>query len=502
MKILVCWIGNADLKAADGDARSGAGPIAQVVAQGEFDRIVLLCDYDKAKLTAYCAWLRKQTQIPIESKQHKLTGPTDFGEIYEAAVAELSALTQKFGSKLELTFHLSPGTPAMAAVWIILAKTRFPATLVESSQMHGMRIASVPFDMSAEFIPDLLRRPDENLERMAQGLFDPAPGFENIIHRSLEMKRVIALARRVAARSIPVLIEGESGTGKELMARAIHKSSPRREKPFIAINCGAIPPELVESEFFGHEKGSFTGASAKREGHFEKAEGGTLFLDEIGELPKAVQVKLLRALQEKEIIRVGASTPTRINVRIVAATNRSLASEVARGEFREDLFFRLAVAVIKLPPLRERSGDVSLIVDRMLEQINEEACLEPGFKHKKLSVSAKNLLINHSWPGNVRELVNTLQRAMIWSDEDTIGTEAIKDAILDLGNGRQAIDPILGRQLGEGFDLDAIMAEVARHYLTMALAESHGVKTRAASLLGLSSYQTLSNWMEKYGVSA
>lgn len=502
MKILVCWIGNTDLKAADGDARSGVGPIAQVVAQGGFDKIVLLCDYDKTRLTAYCAWLRKRTQTPIEPKQHKLTGPTEFGEIYKAAVAELSALTQKFGSDLDLTFHLSPGTPAMAAVWIILAKTRFPATLVESSQMHGVRVASVPFDISAEFIPDLLRRPDENLERMAQGVFDPAPGFENIIHRSLEMKRVIALARRVAARSIPVLIEGESGTGKELMARAIHKSSPRREHPFIAINCGAIPPELVESEFFGHEKGAFTGASARREGHFEKAEGGTLFLDEIGELPKAVQVKLLRALQEKEIVRVGASTPININVRIVAATNRSLASEVARGEFREDLFFRLAVAVIKLPPLRGRQGDVSILIDQMLKRINGEASLEPGFKHKKLSVAARNILINHSWPGNVRELANTLQRAIIWNDENIIGPDAIKDAILDLGTGSQAIDPILGRQLGEGFDLESIMDEVARHYLSKALTEAHGVKTKAAKLLGLGSYQTLGNWMEKYGVSA
>jgi transcriptional regulator with PAS, ATPase and Fis domain len=182
------------------------------------------------------------------------------------------------------------------------------------------------------------------------------------------MKRVIALARRVAIRSIPVLIEGESGTGKELMARAIHQASPRAAKPFITVNCGAIPPELVESEFFGHRRGSFTGAVSDRKGHFERADGGTLFLDEIGELPKAIQVKLLRTLQEGEVTPVGSSEARKVDVRVVAATNRTLISEVAEGNFREDLFYRLAVAIIKLPPLRERAGDLSLLIDALLHR--------------------------------------------------------------------------------------------------------------------------------------
>ena len=174
----------------------------------------------------------------------------------------------------------------MAAVWILLAKTRFPAEMIESSKDHGVQLASVPFDISAEFLPHLLNKPDKTIERLAAGIPVEAPEFDDIIHRSEVMQRIILKARKVAPRSIPVLIEGESGTGKELFARAIHDASPRRDKPFVAINCGAIPAELVESELFGHEKGAFTGAVAARIGHFEAAHTGSIFLDEIGELPR------------------------------------------------------------------------------------------------------------------------------------------------------------------------------------------------------------------------
>jgi transcriptional regulator with PAS, ATPase and Fis domain len=186
------------------------------------------------------------------------------------------------------------------------------------------------------------------------------------------MDRLIQRARRVAIRNVSVLIEGESGTGKELLARAIHRASPRKDRPFIAVNCGAIPAELVESELFGHEKGAFTGATQQRTGHFEAADGGTLFLDELGELPGPAQVKLLRTLQEGEVVRLGSSKPTKVDVRIIAATNRTLTEEIASGRFREDLFYRLAVAVLKLPPLRERSGDLGVLIDHLLAQVNRE----------------------------------------------------------------------------------------------------------------------------------
>ena len=208
---------------------------------------------------------------------------------------------------------------------------------------------SVPFDISADFLPDLLRRPDEELERLSAGLPSEAPEFEAIIHRGPAMKRVILRARRVAPRSVPVLIEGETGTGKKLLARAIHRASPRRNKRFVAVNCGGHSAGTRRIRAFGHERGAFTGAVTRRKGHFLEADGGSLFLDEVGELPKPAQVKLLRAIQEEEILPVGSSRSRKVDVRMIAATNRSLLSEVAVDTFRDDLFHRLAVAVLATP---------------------------------------------------------------------------------------------------------------------------------------------------------
>ena len=283
------------------------------------------------------------------------------------------------------------------------------------------------------------------------------------------------------------------------MARAIHRASHRKDKSFITVNCGAIPPELVESEFFGHKKGSFTGAATERKGHFELAHGGTIFLDEIGELPKPVQVKLLRTLQEGEVTPVGSSEVRKVDVRVIAATNRTLINEVSSGNFREDLFYRLAVAIIKLPPLRERAGDLSLLIDALLKQVNE-ASAPIGVKPKKISVAAKNLLLQHPWPGNIRELLNTLQRAAVWSDDETVGQEAIRDAILVTPKGPASNDGILNRPLNAVLALEDLMAGVARHYLQRALEQTRGNKTQAAALLGFRNYQTLTNWMEKYEV--
>src|SRR5205823_401564 len=230
----------------------------------------------------------------IEFLCGKLSSSRSLAEVYEAAGRACDKAINGHRNDTALAFHLSPGTPAMAAVWIILAKTRFPAELIESSREHGVRTASVPFDMSAEFIPDLLRQQDERLREKSAGEPPPAPEFADIIHRSRVMGRLVQRARRVAVRNVPVLLEGESGTGKEMLARAIHRASPRRDKPFVAVNCGAMPAELVESELFGHEKGAFTDAKQPRKGYFEAADGGTLFLDELAELPGPAQVKLLR----------------------------------------------------------------------------------------------------------------------------------------------------------------------------------------------------------------
>ena len=497
--ILFCWIGFTDLKASKGEKNIGLGPIAQAVSERGFQEVVLIYDVSDQDCNEYVKWLKTLTSAQILTKKASLTSPTHFGDIYEAAIGVIKKVQESKDGDIEFTYHLSPGTPAMAAVWIIIAKTRYPATLIESSIKEGVKVASVPFDLSAEFIPDLLRGPDEHLEKLSAGLPPEAPEFDSILHRSRIMRRVITMARHVAPRSVPVLIEGESGTGKELLARAIHKASPRKGKPFIAINCGSIPSELIESELFGHEKGAFTGADKQKKGYFEAADTGTLFLDEIGELTMAAQVKILRVLQEKEIQRIGSTETIRLDVRIIAATNRNLINEVAKENFRSDLFYRVAVAVLKLPPLRERSGDIGLLINQLLDRINQESVNQPGYKHKKISIAAKNLMLQHSWPGNVRELQNTLTRAAIWSVCHTIDVKDINEAMLPIVNSDN--DNLLGRPLNEGINLSDLIEKLAQHYLKRALTEANGNKTRAAELLSLSNYQTFTNWLKKYRVS-
>lgn len=495
--ILTCWIGLTDLKASNGSPNVDMGPIAQAVKSRKYDEVCLISDLKNKDAKTYVNWVNKKTIAPIKLYPEKLSGPTIFSEIYQSVVRTVEDIRKRHGEYANLTFHISPGTPQMAAVWIILSKTRFPAEIIESSLKYGVQTTSVPFDISADFLPDLLRKPDRNLEKMVAGLPKEAPEFDDIIYRSQEMENVVLKARQIAPRSIPVLIEGESGTGKELFARAIHKASPRQGE-FVSINCGAIPKDLVESEFFGYEKGAFTGAEKKKKGHFEAAHGGTIFLDEIGELPEEMQVKLLRTVQESEVKPIGSNKSVKIDIRIIAATNRNLIDEVAEGRFREDLFYRLAVGVIKLPALRERSGDISFLVDHFLSQINADSKSEPGYKNKKISASAKNLLIQHPWPGNVRELQNTLTRAAIWSVDDELNDNEIREAIFPIPSDSKGGDQILNQPIENGVDLPQIMKKVAVHYLKRGLEKKHGNKTKAAKILGLPSYQTLTNWLKKY----
>ncbi len=489
-KILIAWIGRTDLRAVSECDVVGLGPIAQAVTGISFDRLVLISNYPPDEVEAFIAWISSIKQVPVSVIPVTLTNPTNFSEIYEASVSAIKSVYAQPGQDVSLTFHLSPGTPAMAAVWILLAKTIYPATLIQSSKEQGVVVADIPFEISAEFTPSQRSGPDVRLEQIISALPPEAPEFDDIIHRSPQMQRVIAKARLAAQHDVPVLIEGESGTGKELLARAIHLASPRGKKPFVAVNCGAIPAELIESEFFGHKKGAFTGAIADRKGYFELAHDGSIFLDEIGELPLVAQVKILRVLQEGELIRVGESGPIRVNVRVIAATNRTLIKEVTAGKFRADLFYRLAVAVILIPPLRDRQGDLGLLVEHILKH---EAA-----GHKKISTAAKNIIMGHPWPGNVRELLNTLRRAIVWTPGTTIDADEIREALFPVAS--QTSDQILGRVMGEGFSLQDLIGEVARHYLSRAMEEAHENKTKAAQLLDLPNYQTLTNWLKKYGL--
>lgn len=493
-RVLLCWIGTTDLRASQGED-VGEGPIAQAVEKRGFDEVHLITNYlSDDRVPSYIEWAEQRISTPYRLHEKELPSPTHFGAIYEAAVHVCTAALGEQRNQVELTFHISPGTPAMAAVWIILAKTRFPAELIESSRDHGVQTVSVPFDISAEYLDNLLRKPDAQL-RNAEKPIESA-SFADIIYRSEVMERLVAKAQRVALRNVSVLLEGESGTGKELFARAIHNHSPRKGK-FIAVNCGAIPQGLAESELFGHEKGAFTDAKAARKGHFEAADGGTLFLDEIGELPKDMQVKLLRVLQEGEVVRLGASKPISVDVRIVAATNRTLIEEVGEGRFREDLFYRIVVAYLELPALRDRQGDLGLLIDHLIEEINQESEEQPGFQRKKISAGAKNILLNHDWPGNVRELDNTLRRAMVWADGEIIEKQDIEEAFLptyDKGG-----KDVLNRPLDGDFSLPELIGEISRHYIRRAEGEFK-TKTEAAERLGFSSRQTFNNWKKKHEV--
>ncbi|AUX42242.1 ATPase AAA [Sorangium cellulosum] len=497
--VLLAWIGKTDIKAASGDASVGEGPLAQALVDRDFNHVVLLNNYREEEAALVERWLKKKTKASLVVRQEKLSSPTHYADIYRAVTASVLWAVGEYGKKAKLTFHLSPGTPAMASIWIIVAKTRFEAELIESSKEAGVRTADVPFELAAEFIPEVIRRADEDLERLSGGLRPEEPKFGDILHRSDAMKRLVRRARQAAPYSAAILIEGESGTGKELLAAAIHKESPRQGVPLVTVNCGAIPKELVESLFFGHIKGAFTGADAAHAGYFEQAQGGTLFLDEVGELPLDGQVKLLRALQEKKVRPVGGKSDVAVDVRVIAATNRNLLDEVREGRFREDLYFRLAVLVLKVPPLREREGDVGLLLQRLLDKLNTDMAAQSGV-HKKLSAGARNLLLRHPWPGNVRELEATLLRAFVWSKGSSIEESEAREALV----GVPAAGPrqeVLGRPLGDGFKLADLLGDVARHYLARAMVEAQGNKTKAASLVGISNYQTLKNWLDKYGVA-
>jgi DNA-binding NtrC family response regulator len=317
-------------------------------------------------------------------------------------------------------------------------------------------------------------------------------GFPRIIGESDAIKRAVGETQRVAQTEANVLLLGESGTGKELFARAVHHLSPRREKPFVAINCAAIPETLIENELFGHERGAFTGAGDRRLGKFELAASGTVFLDEIGELPLAVQGKLLRAIEEKAIDRIGGRAPVPVDVRVVAATNKDLRAAVDAGEFRGDLFFRLAVFPIDIPPLRERGEDVVLLARHFAAEIGKET----RGREATLSEAGVAALRAHSWPGNVRELENAIERACILADTVELHPRELGLA----GDGPP--DP-----KSFGFDLSGTLTEatdravkiIERQKLAEALAQCDGNKTRAAEVLDVS-YKTLLTKIKEYNL--
>lgn len=318
-------------------------------------------------------------------------------------------------------------------------------------------------------------------------------GFPRIIGESEVIKRSVGETQRVAPTEATVLLLGESGTGKELFARAVHHLSNRRDKPFVAINCAAIPETLIENELFGHERGSFTGASDRRQGKFELASGGTVFLDEIGELPLGVQGKLLRAIEEKVIDRIGGRSPVPVDVRVVAATNRDLKAAVEEGQFRGDLFFRLAVFPLEIPPLRDRDDDIGMLAKHFAAELGREL----RGREAELSDEALKELRKHKWPGNVRELENSIERACILSDTLVLEPR-------DLGFGQPVVQE---SDTLQNLDMSGTLSDVAHRVLSVverkkiiaSLEANEGNKSRTAEDLGIS-YKTLLNKIKEYAL--
>ena len=323
-------------------------------------------------------------------------------------------------------------------------------------------------------------------------------GFDKIIGRSNSLREALTRAAQVAPTEATVLVTGESGTGKELIARAIHYASPRADGPFVAMNCAALPDTLFESELFGHERGAFTGADRQKPGRFELAAYGTLFLDEIGELSPAVQVKLLRVLQEREFQRVGGSATLKADVRLITATNRDLMAEMAAGRFRNDLFYRLGVFNVHLPPLRDRGDDVLLVADAFIRTL----AAKMGKGDVTLSRDALEVLRRHPWPGNIRELQNAIERGLI-TCEGTLVTAAHlampPSPEYARGSAVAALPPVGGAEPARADAASESLEEIERNAIVDALARTRGHKSRAAALLGLTRFQLYTR-LKRHGI--
>lgn len=336
-------------------------------------------------------------------------------------------------------------------------------------------------------------RQENRLLRNKIKAIEEAGSFHGMVGKSTGMKNVFSLAQKVSGYTTTVLVTGESGTGKELVASGVHRYSARSQKPFIAINCGSIPEHLLESELFGHVKGAFTGAEKTKKGLFEEADGSTLFLDEIGELPLAMQVKLLRVLQEQEIRAVGASSSKKIDVRVVAATGRDLQEQVAKGEFREDLYYRLNVLQIAIPPLRDRKEDIPLLCHHFIKKFNS------GFdtKIKAISPRAMEVLLNYSWPGNVRELENVIQRAMVLTSTDMIEDKHLPEPLKTSDSLPE--DNSYNSSVLDELSLKAAQKAMEAKLIAKAMLLCNGNKSKAANALQIS-YPSMLSKLKEYNI--
>lgn len=523
-RILASWIGHADIKAMAATLSKSQktkvlkalkleetkpidseGPIKTLLEKEKFREIHLLSNYPSSITKLIKTWIGANTQI----HEISLKDPTNYPDVFKIVNSTLAEVVGSKGEhqNIELCIHLSPGTPTMTAIWVLLGKTRYPATFYQTYKGKSWK-TDVPFDLMLDYIPEVLSEPDKHLQHLASMKPQDIEGFEEITGNSKAIRIAVGRANKAAVRDVPILILGESGVGKELFARAIHTASHRKDKPFVVLNCAAVPKDLLESELFGHKKGAFTGAITDRSGALETANGGTLFLDEVGECELATQVKLLRILQPplgkgpcyKIFRRLGDDKDRTVDVRIIAATNRDLQEAIRDGFFREDLYYRIAVITINIPPLRERKQDITMIAETLLKQINEMFRLkEPGYKDKYFSENTNSFVKTLPWPGNVRQLFNVLLQAAVMSGEDCLKNNDIRQALGESIAINKA--DVMGHPLGGDFALEELLNSIQKHYLQRAMEEANSVKTKAAELLGMKNYQTLDAQLKRFRIS-
>lgn len=449
-------------------------------------RTILVVDDDES--------LRRVTQLQLEESGYALKTASSGVEalrLLEEYPPELVITDLKMPgmSGLELLKRIRESYPEVTVVMITAFGT--VQTAVEAMKAGAYDYITKPIDYEELIL--VVNRAMEHQElveevRALRLSLDQKYGFESIIGRSKTLLTVLEMASRVAQRDSTVLIRGETGTGKELLAKAIHQNSRRKERPFVTINCGAIPKDLLESELFGHVKGSFTGAFAPKKGKVEIADGGTLFLDEIGELPLELQVKLLRLIQQGEVEKVGATSPATVDVRIIAATHRNLQNLIEDGTFREDLFYRLAVIPLELPPLRERLEDIPELVQHLFLKAKQKHDLP----QLRLAPELVNNFCRYRWPGNVRELENVIERLVVLAVTDEIAVTDLPDFLRRHGAGAEDLNLELPPQ---GISLEAVEKEL----IEKALKRFDWNQTKAASFLDVSR-RTLIYRMEKHGI--
>ena len=518
-RVLASWIGHADLRAmipslddnqqerlfaelkVDRQSATVAeGPIKTLLTNESFDEIHLLSNYSDWVNKCYVRKLGQKVKIYNVT----IDNPTDYRTVFVETNRCLSEIVA--GRSIELSLFLSPGTPTMTAIFVLLGKTRFPATFWQTHRELAWK-TEIPFDLTVDFLPEILRTADSTFYHLISQSPQEIEGFERIIGNCEQIRMAVGRAKRAAIRDVSVLLLGESGTGKELFAHAIHQASRRKGKPFEAINCAAIPENLIESELFGYRKNAFTGATKDYDGAFKRIDGGTLFLDEVGECPPSLQVKLLRVLQpphdkeqcHRDFWPIGSKRMESSNVRVIAATNSDLLRDVSEGRFREDLYYRLAPIVVKLPPLRERKADIVAIAETVLERINTDFGKEDmGYKHKKLSAATKNFVKEQPWPGNVRQLRNVLLQAAVMSEKQSLEPNDLIAAVADSPNNEPFTysSPVIE----DGFSLEEHINRIKIKYIQKAMSEANGVKSKAAALLGYENYQTLDAQLKRYGI--